>query len=110
MLRELRCIQRHDGVSSHRVDLKDHLGGALNNLRLQERTWESDFMSNSGFYTNRIRSTEMLDLFRVAGFRANVISVERWAQVPTPRHKMAAPFRGLPEEELTVSSFDVLLQ
>ncbi len=109
MLRELRRIQRQDGVSSHRVDLRDHVGGALNNLRFQERTWESDFMSSSGFYTNRIRYTEMLKLFREAGFEVEVTNVDRWAQVPTACHKMAAPFRDLSEEELTVSGFEVLL-
>jgi hypothetical protein len=109
MLRELRRIQRQDGVSSHRVDLRDHLGGALNNLRFRERTWESGFVSRSGFYTNRIRYTEMLKLFREAGFEVEVTNVERWTHVPTACHKMATPFRDLSEEELTVSGFDVLL-
>lgn len=62
ILRELRRIQRSDGVGSHRIDLQDHLGGALNNLRFQERIWESEWMSRSGFYTNRIRYNEMLSL------------------------------------------------
>ncbi len=108
-LRELRRIQRQNGAGSHRVDLRDHLGGVLDNLRFRERVWESDFMSSSGFYTNRIRYTEMLKLFREAGFEAEVTNVERWPDVPTAAHKMAAPFRNLPKEELTVSGFDVLL-
>ena len=109
IFRELRRIQRTGGIGSHRVDLQDHLGGALNNLRFQTRTWESAMMSNSGFYTNRIRYSEMLDLFKQAGFQAEVAHADRWATVPTPRRKMAPPFRGLPEEELTISSFDVVL-
>jgi hypothetical protein len=109
ILKELRRVQHADGCGSHRVDLRDHLGGALNNLRFQERVWESDLIANSGFYTNRIRYTEMLKLFREAGFEVEVTNVERWAQLPTARRKMAAPFRDLPEESLTVSGFDVLL-
>lgn len=33
---ELRRILKPDGVSVHRVDLKDHLGGGLNNLRFSK--------------------------------------------------------------------------
>ena len=32
IFRELRRIQRTGGIGSHRVDLQDHLDGALNNL------------------------------------------------------------------------------
>jgi len=109
-LQELRRVQRPDGIGSHRVDLKDHLGGALNNLRFQKWTWESEFMSKSGFYTNRIRYSEMLRLFRQAGFDVKVLNVDRWSHLPTPRRKLARPFRDLPEEELAVSGLDVLLQ
>ena len=49
-------------------------------------------MSNSGFYTNRIRYSEMLDLFKQAGFEAEVAHTDRWATVPTPRRKMAPHF------------------
>jgi Methyltransferase domain len=108
-LRELRRVQSHDGLGSHRIDLRDHLADALNNLRFRERIWESDFMSRSGFYTNRIRYTEMLELFRQAGFGVDVTNVDRWPQVPTAPQKMVAPFRYLPEQELTISGFDVLL-
>jgi SAM-dependent methyltransferase len=108
-LQELRRIQRADGVGSHRVDLSDRLGGGLNNLRFQTPTWESDFMSRSGFYTNRLRHSEMLQLFRQAGFKVEVLNCERWAEVPTPRHKMTAPFRDLSDEELSISGFDVVL-
>lgn len=33
LLFELKRILKKDGICSHRVDLKDHLGGGLNNLR-----------------------------------------------------------------------------
>jgi SAM-dependent methyltransferase len=110
LLRELRRVLRPDGVCSHRVDLKDHFNDALNNLRFSERVWESPFMASSGFYTNRIRYAEMLDLFRQAGFDAEVVNVDRWARLPTPRNRLAEPFRHLPDEDLRVSGFDVLLR
>ena len=109
LLHELRRVQKPAGASSHTVDLKDHLGGALNNLRFAHTLWESDFMAKSGFYTNRIRYTEMIDLFCKAGFQPHVLDVDRWPELPTPRKGLAKPFSALPHEELVVSGFDVLL-
>lgn len=41
-MRELRRVLRAGGVCSHRIDLKDHLDGALNNMRFPTRLWEAD--------------------------------------------------------------------
>lgn len=109
-LREMRRVLEPGGRCSHRVDLRDHLGGALNNLRFSERLWESEFMARSGFYTNRIRYAEMLARFRAAGFAAEVTATERWEALPTPRARLAAPFRELEEDDLRVSGFDVILR
>lgn len=110
MLRELRRIIRPDGVCSHRVDLRDHLSGALNNLRFSDRTWESEFFSSSGFYTNRIRFSEMLGLFRDSGFSVEIVDVDRWNALPTPHAALASEFSQLSDEELRVSVFDVILR
>ena len=107
---QLRRVLRPDGVCSHAVDLRDMLGGALNNLRFPERVWESRLMAESGFYTNRIRYSEMLALFKEAGFRADVIEEKRWETLPTPRSKLGHQFRSLPEDELCVSGFEVVLR
>jgi SAM-dependent methyltransferase len=109
-MRECRRILRSDGICSHTVDLRDHLGGALNNLRFGDSIWESEFFARSGFYTNRISYTEMQRLFKQAGFEVDVGGVRRWAVLPTPRSRLAREFRNVPEEELRVSEFDVLLR
>ncbi|MFM6038690.1 MAG: hypothetical protein ACKPBC_14215 [Sphaerospermopsis kisseleviana] len=107
---ELRRIIRPDGVCSHVVDLKDHLGGSLNNLRFTENLWESNFMASSGFYTNRIRYSEMIDIFAQAGFSVEVVSLKQWQTLPTPKAKMSENFRNLSDEELCISGFSVLLR
>ncbi|MDJ0704396.1 MAG: methyltransferase domain-containing protein [Leptolyngbyaceae cyanobacterium MO_188.B28] len=110
-MRELRRVISPNGTCSHVIDLKDHLGGALNNLRFSERVWESEFMAKSGFYTNRIRYSEMIDMFHQADFSVEVIDVRRkWKSLPTPKLEMAKEFRSMPDEELSVSSFSVLLK
>ena len=109
LMRELRQVIRTDGVCSHRIDLRDHLDYSLNNLRFSDRIWESPLMANSGFYTNRIRFSEMVREFRVAGFSVKVVDVERWHKLPVPKNKLSRDFRGLSDEELCVSRFDVIL-
>jgi SAM-dependent methyltransferase len=109
-LRELRRIQRPGGVASHTIPIKDIIGGKLNDLRFDSEIWESPIMANSRFYTNRLRYLELLRLFRDAGFEPEVIRKVEWDTLPTPRQKMAKEFAVLPEEDLKVSDFDVLLR
>jgi len=109
-LQELRRIQRQGGVASHTIPIKDIIGGKLNDLRFRAGIWESPLMANSRFYTNRLRYLELLRLFREAGFEPEVIRKAEWEILPTPRRKMAREFAVLPEEDLKVSEFDVLLR
>jgi len=107
---ETRRILRPGGLCSHRIDLQDHLGAALNNLRFSERLWEADWFARSGFYTNRLRFSDLLRRFRAAGFNPEVSEIDRFPALPTPREKFVVPFHDLPEEELTVKGFDVVLR
>jgi len=109
-MQECRRILRPNGMCSHQVDLRDHLGGALNNLRFSEKVWESEFFARSGFYTNRIRYSQMLDAFDQAGFEVEVTGSQMWDTLPTPRNKLAKEFKGLSLKDLCVSVFDVVLQ
>src|SRR5690606_14581027 len=60
-------ILKPGGIASHRVDFQDHLGGSIHNLRFSERVWESRLFAESGFYTNRIRFSQMISVFREVG-------------------------------------------
>ena len=106
---ELHRILAPGGICSHRIDLKDHLSGALNNLRFSQRTWESPLFRNSGFYTNRIRYGQMVEVFEKAGFEVRIQQVDRWDRLPTPRSALTEPFCSMSPDELRVSGFDVLL-
>jgi SAM-dependent methyltransferase len=110
LVTELIRVLKPDGISVHRVDLKDHLGGKLNNLRFSEATWESSLFRSSGFYTNRIRFDEMLAIFQQAGFDYQLPRVLHWEKLPTPRDRLDQSFRYLPEDDLLVSGFDVVLK
>jgi hypothetical protein len=106
--RELRRIISATGRMSHRIDFMDHLGGALNNLRFSHRVWESEFMARSGFYTNRIRSAEMQRALGDAGFVLTDVAAGMLDCLPTPRARLAEPYRSLAEDDLLTSHVDVL--
>jgi hypothetical protein len=110
LLGQMRRVLKRHGRCSHRIDLQDHLGGALNNLRFSEPVWESSLMAQSGFYTNRLRFSEMLNLFEEAGFTVEVKQTLRWTSIPTPRHKLDKRFQSLSEDDLLVYGFDAILR
>jgi SAM-dependent methyltransferase len=110
IMKELRRIVRDDGVCSHVVDLRDHIDCSLNNLRFSEKIWESNFMANSGFYTNRIQYPLMLDMFKEAGFAIKSVEVDRWESLPIKRSELDKQFSSFTDEELRVSGFSVILQ
>ena len=110
LAREMLRLLRPGGTAYHEVDLMDHLGGAQNNLRFSEKAWESPLMANSGFYTNRLRCREIVGIMREAGFDAALTRVTRWPSPPTPRDALAAPFRALPDDELLIANFGMLLR
>jgi len=109
-MRECLRVLSERGVASHRVDLKDHLEGGLNNLRFSEKLWESDFFVDSGFYTNRIQFSEMLGLFKKSGFEVDVLGSERWEKLPINRKSLDSKFSDLSDKELMVKGFDVILK
>jgi SAM-dependent methyltransferase len=110
-MQECHRVLKPGALASHRVDLKDHLGGGLNNLRFSDDLWEKEwFAASSGFYTNRIRYGQMIDIFRGAGFAVVKVTTERFAGATTPCAAMAPRFRDLPSDDLLISGFDVLLR
>jgi SAM-dependent methyltransferase len=110
LLGQTRRVLKPDGLCSHRIDLQDHLGGALNNLRFSEQVWESSLMAKSGFYTNRLRFSEMLAAFGEAGFAVEIGRTLRWTSPPTPRHKLEKRFQSVSEDDLLVYGFDAILR
>jgi SAM-dependent methyltransferase len=105
---ETARVLRPDGVCSHTVDLTDHLGGNLNNLRFSGNTWESENFKHAGFYTNRIRYCEFVEIFERAGYEVKTLRVDRWDSLPTPVFSMASQFRNFPLNELRIKGFDVI--
>src|SRR4029077_3784962 len=102
-------VLRPGGVSSHVIDLEDHLGGALNHLRFSRRFWEWSQMSRSGFYTNRLRASEICRSAAEAGFIVSVAQLVRWSSLPTPRAALDREFQAFSDEELAIAGLTLVL-
>lgn len=109
-LRELFRIHRPGSVSSHRIDFKDHLAGSLNHLRFSSRIWENQFFPSQGFYTNRLRYSEMKNCFIETGFEILEEAVVRWNELPLATHKLAPEFRGVSEDDLLTHQWDLVVR
>ena len=107
---QMHRILKPDGIASHQVDLRDHLGGGLNNMRIASRWWETELMAGSGFYTNRIRFSEMSICSSRLDFTVEMVSTQRWDEPPISSDKLAPEFRHFAGEDLLISSFHVLLR
>lgn len=107
---QMRRILSDRGICSHKVDLRDHLGGGLNNMRIPSRWWEQEWMARSGFYTNRLRQSEIVRAFESAGFAVDIPSSSCWQSLPLPRAALASEFRALDLRELLVKGFEIVLR
>ena len=107
---ELYRVLKKDGVISHQIDLRDHLGGGLNNLRFSDSLWESNFFVKSGFYTNRISFDKMVSIFENLSFKYEILNVQKWKLLPIKKYKIDKKYRNQDEENLRVKVFDILLR
>jgi len=107
---ELYRVMRPGATASHRIDLKDHLGGALNNCRFSHATWESRLFADSGFYTNRLRCCQIVAAFVASGFSVERLQRRYWPELPTPRSRLAEDFRRYSDAELRISGFDLVVR
>lgn len=110
-LAEIRRILKPSGVTSHQIDFRDHLAEGLNNLRFRETVWEAPwFARRSGFYTNRLRPSEMLTAFRDAGFAVDVRAERRWERPPIDRAALAAEFRAFGNDDFLIRDIHAVLR
>ena len=109
-IKELFRIQRPGGISSHQIDLRDHLGGALNSLRISHQRWESPLFSQSGFYTNRLRCSEIRSIFTDAGWEILECTERRWPNLATPRSALHSDFQHFTDDDLLISGIRLVVR
>lgn len=111
MMYQCYRLLKPNGVMSHVVDFRDHLGGGLNNLRIPSKVWERPwFAARSGFYTNRLRLSEIKKMCEQAGFLVEVQEKQLWSAPPIQRAMLAPEFTGLTDEDLSVSGAFLIMR
>jgi len=109
--KELYRIQKISGIGSHCIDFKDHLGGSLNSLRFSTDLWEKDwFAFRSGFYTNRMRLSQVLFQFESAGFVVEVAKAEMWEQLPLRKDQISGEFVNLEDTDLLTMEANIIVK
>jgi len=110
MISECYRLLKIGGIMSHVVDFKDHLGGGLNNMRFSSSFWEKEsFAQSSGFYTNRIRLSQMVSICEGVGFSVTVKNKRYWNVSPIKRNKLATEFKNLSDDDLLVSGAHLIM-
>jgi hypothetical protein len=105
---EMKRILVPGGVTSHQVDLQDHLSGGLNNLRFADSVWEGPVFSGASFYTNRLSRSEHRKVFEDAGFRVISMTEKKFDHVPIERRSLSPQFSDRTEDELAVLGFHLV--
>lgn len=103
-------VCKKGALSIHSIDFKDHLEYSLNNLRFSEKIWESEFMSSSGFYTNRLRYCDMKKMFLESGFEIIKEDLTSWKELPMKKAKFNVDFTNYDESDLLVKEAMVVLK
>lgn len=103
-------VCKQGALSIHSIDFKDHLNYSLNNLRFSESFWESEFISSSGFYTNRLRYCDMKEIFIMSGFEIIEEKLSKWNNLPLNKAKLNQDFIHYDESDLLVKEAVVVLK
>lgn len=110
LMHELYRIHKPGSLSRHWVDLHDHLGGSLNSLRFSPAFWESGWVRKAGFYTNRLRMCDMVDMARAAGFTVEVPRIIRWPSLPIDRRDIHVSLPQGTDDDLNVCTFLIVMR
>lgn len=102
-------LMKPGAVASHQVDFKDHLGASLHNLRFTDAIWEQPwFARRSGFYTNRLRLSQMTSVMQAAGFAVEITERQAWTRLPLSRARFAPQFQALSDDDLLTSGASLI--
>jgi SAM-dependent methyltransferase len=103
-------LLKSDGIMSHVIDFKDHLGGNLNNLRFSSSLWERDWFALGGnFYTNRLRFSEIIKICEESGFEVKVVDISHFDTIPIKRKLLSKEFANLSDDDLSVSEVHLVM-
>ena len=70
-------------------------------MRFPSSYWEREwFAFKSGFYTNRIKISEMISICTNIGFKVTVRDVMHWPTLPINKNRLANEFQNISNSDL----------
>ena len=110
-LKNLYRVMKKDSKSSHYIDFKDMLFGRFNHLIVNNLIWESSIIRSCFFYTNRLRKSQMIRLFKENGFHVTIIEEKSLLNdLKIKRNSLSKNFFSISEDDLSCSSMHILVQ
>ena len=100
ILKELHRVLKSGSVCVSLLDFRDHLSGSINHLGFSKKIWESYLFRNSGFYTNRLRPSQMINLFSKNRFEVSIFRQDFLDKIVLPRTKLSKDYRNLSDDDL----------
>jgi hypothetical protein len=76
LVQELGRLHARGSNTSHSVNFTDHFSGGFVNHSLPAWVMESRLVKRANLYTNRIRATQLLEMFELAGFAVHRLITE----------------------------------
>lgn len=110
-IKEIARITKTSGIGAHEIDLRDHFfqNTPLRLLQYSDYLWNLMAWYRPG-YTNRLRLSDYLSLFKNAGFSVKKLEPSREYDGNFSNIKMNKTFKIYPPEELKVLAFYTFLQ
>jgi ubiquinone/menaquinone biosynthesis C-methylase UbiE len=108
IINETKRVIKENGKFSHNIDLMDHLNYSLNSLRFSKKTWEGQLFANSGFYTNRLRYSQIIELFENSGFKIVYKDYGAWKDIPIKKTYLHKSFKDLNKEDLLIRTMHIV--
>ncbi len=104
-IHEMNRFMKRGALACHIVDLRDHLGGAKNNLRFSEAIWEDDVHYQMDNYTNRLTCGQIIETCKSESLELLDLKREYYDSMPIKRNQLDVGFQSISDEELMTKTF-----
>lgn len=106
-IKNIYRVMKKGSTGSHHIDFKDMLFGQLNHLFIESSIWESSLIKGCPFYTNRLRKSEIISIFKKNGFSIEILN-EKKINPNIDRNNLIKKFSSITEDDLLCSSIQIL--
>ena len=109
VIKELYRISLPGSIHIHYIDQRDCFSYSLNNLRFNKKYWESQTIQDSGFYTNRIRTSEFIEKFINENFTIVKVKKEFFSKNQIKKENVSKDIKHI-SDDLMIKVLEIVLK